>query len=162
MFWSLVHLMLSLSISCPYLIQFHDFADNIQERMKHQMGLQLRTNRAWLSELLKYLFFIFHHENRSLLKMWKPIRFSDWMPSENLSGSHLQWEPSIQFSWQFSSPVRIGLKTNVSFQSAGENRPTLIMTIMYLGNLLNSFTTKCKYLLYLKEGFQLCRKFSWR
>jgi len=26
-----VHLMLSLSISYPYLIEFHDFADNIQE-----------------------------------------------------------------------------------------------------------------------------------
>jgi hypothetical protein len=25
-------------ISYPYLIEFHDFADNIQEGMKHQMG----------------------------------------------------------------------------------------------------------------------------
>jgi hypothetical protein len=31
MFSSLVHLMLSLSISYPYLIKFHDFADNPQE-----------------------------------------------------------------------------------------------------------------------------------
>jgi hypothetical protein len=38
MFSSLVHLMLSLSISYPYLIEFHDFADNIQQGMKHQMG----------------------------------------------------------------------------------------------------------------------------
>jgi len=30
--------MLSLSISYPYLIEFHDFADNIQQGMKHQMG----------------------------------------------------------------------------------------------------------------------------
>jgi hypothetical protein len=30
--------------------------------------------------------------------MLKPVRFSNWMPGENLSGSHLQWEPSIQFS----------------------------------------------------------------
>jgi hypothetical protein len=37
MFSSLVHLMLNLSISYPYLIKFHDFADNIQEGMKHQM-----------------------------------------------------------------------------------------------------------------------------
>jgi hypothetical protein len=28
MFWSLVHLMLSLSISYPYLMKFHNFADN--------------------------------------------------------------------------------------------------------------------------------------
>jgi len=27
----------SFNISHPYLIKFHDFADNIQERMKHQM-----------------------------------------------------------------------------------------------------------------------------
>jgi hypothetical protein len=32
-----VHLILSLSISFPYLIKFHDFADNGQEGMKHQM-----------------------------------------------------------------------------------------------------------------------------
>jgi len=37
MFSSLVHLILSLNISYPYLIKFHDFADNSQEGMKHQM-----------------------------------------------------------------------------------------------------------------------------
>jgi hypothetical protein len=37
MFSSLVQLILSLSISYPYLIKFHDFADNSQEEMKHQM-----------------------------------------------------------------------------------------------------------------------------
>jgi hypothetical protein len=37
MFSRLVHLMLSLSISYPYLIKFHDFEDNSQEGMKHQM-----------------------------------------------------------------------------------------------------------------------------
>jgi hypothetical protein len=31
MFWSLVHLILSFSISYPYLIEFQDFADNSQE-----------------------------------------------------------------------------------------------------------------------------------
>jgi hypothetical protein len=31
-------LMLRLGISYPYLIEFHDFADNIQEGMKHQIG----------------------------------------------------------------------------------------------------------------------------
>jgi hypothetical protein len=37
MFLSLVHLIQSLNISHPYLIKFHDFAENNQERMKHQM-----------------------------------------------------------------------------------------------------------------------------
>jgi hypothetical protein len=37
MFLSLVHLMLSVNISYPYLIKFHDFADNGHEGMKHQM-----------------------------------------------------------------------------------------------------------------------------
>jgi len=37
MFSRLVHLILSLCISYPYLIKFHDFADNNQEGMKHQM-----------------------------------------------------------------------------------------------------------------------------
>jgi hypothetical protein len=37
MFSSLVHLILSLSISYPYLIKFHYFADNSQEGTKHQM-----------------------------------------------------------------------------------------------------------------------------
>jgi hypothetical protein len=48
MFLSLVHLILSLSISYPYLIKLHYFADNSQEGMKHQMGggVQLRPNRA--------------------------------------------------------------------------------------------------------------------
>jgi hypothetical protein len=38
MFLNLVHLKLSLNISYPYLIKFHDFANNIQEGMKHKMG----------------------------------------------------------------------------------------------------------------------------
>jgi hypothetical protein len=37
MFWSLVHLILNLSISYPYLLKFHDFADNRQQGMKHEM-----------------------------------------------------------------------------------------------------------------------------
>ncbi len=32
-----VHLIVSLSISCPYLIKFHYFADSSEEGMKHQM-----------------------------------------------------------------------------------------------------------------------------
>jgi hypothetical protein len=39
MFSSLVHLIPSIDISYPYLIKFHDFADNSrQEGMKHQMS----------------------------------------------------------------------------------------------------------------------------
>jgi hypothetical protein len=30
--------MLSHSISCPYLIEFHDFPHNIQQAMEHQMA----------------------------------------------------------------------------------------------------------------------------
>ncbi len=37
MFSHLVHLILSLNISYTYLIKFHDFVDNNQEEMKHQM-----------------------------------------------------------------------------------------------------------------------------
>jgi len=33
----MVHLIQSLNISHLYLIKFHDFASNIQEKMKHQM-----------------------------------------------------------------------------------------------------------------------------
>jgi hypothetical protein len=36
-FHHFVHLIPSLSISYPYLIEFHYFADNSQEGMKHQM-----------------------------------------------------------------------------------------------------------------------------
>jgi hypothetical protein len=44
-----VHLMLSFSISYLDLIKFHNFADNIQEGMKHQMrGVELRPNSARL------------------------------------------------------------------------------------------------------------------
>jgi hypothetical protein len=32
-----MHLILSLNISYPYLLKFHDFVDNNQEEMKHQM-----------------------------------------------------------------------------------------------------------------------------
>jgi hypothetical protein len=37
MFSSMVHLILSLSIAYLYLRKFHDFADNNQEGMKHEM-----------------------------------------------------------------------------------------------------------------------------
>jgi hypothetical protein len=62
-----------------------------------QQGMTLRDN-------YNFYFFIFYHENQTLLTMWESIRFSDWMSGENLGGSHLQWEPSVQFSWRFSLP----------------------------------------------------------
>jgi len=37
LFYHFVHLILTLSISYPYLIKFHYFADNSQEGMKNQM-----------------------------------------------------------------------------------------------------------------------------
>jgi hypothetical protein len=48
MFWSLVHLMLSLSISYLYLIKFHDFEDNSnsQEGMKHQMRGEIQAQQG--------------------------------------------------------------------------------------------------------------------
>jgi hypothetical protein len=45
------------------------------------------------------------------------------MPSENLGGSHLQWEPSIRFSGQFLTGLKTGLKTAVGFQLASEEPP---------------------------------------
>jgi hypothetical protein len=33
----MVHLILSFNIPYPYVIKFHDFVDNSQEGMKHQI-----------------------------------------------------------------------------------------------------------------------------
>ncbi len=67
MFSSLVHLILSLSISYPYLIKFHYFADNSQEGIKHQMrgatqaqqGHDFRDN---FTMCIKYRVSAFHTE----------------------------------------------------------------------------------------------------
>jgi hypothetical protein len=48
MFLSLVHLIISLNISYPYLIKFHDFMDNSQEGMSIKWKVQLKPNMAWL------------------------------------------------------------------------------------------------------------------
>jgi hypothetical protein len=37
MFLNLVHLILNFNLSYLYSIKFHDFVDNSQEGMKHQM-----------------------------------------------------------------------------------------------------------------------------
>jgi len=83
MFSSLVHLMPSLSISYPYLIEFHDFADNIQQGMKHQIGGAIQAEPVQT-------------------KMWEPVRFSNWMPCENVDGFHWEWELRSGYHMSFS------------------------------------------------------------
>jgi hypothetical protein len=117
----LMHLMLSPNISYFYSIEFYDFADNIQERMKHQIGgcNSGRTGHDFLdNSIIHFLSFIVR--TRTLLKMWKSVWFSNWLPGENLGGSNLQygsldswhlwfsltvshWEPSWEPSWKPTS-----------------------------------------------------------
>jgi hypothetical protein len=68
------------------------------------------TGHDFLDNVNIYFLF-FYHENRTLLKIWEPIQFSDWMPSENpqsgshdsfsLAGSHweLDWKLAPVFIW---------------------------------------------------------------
>jgi hypothetical protein len=57
MFSRLVRLILSLRISYPYLIQFHDSAGNSQEGMKHQMrGATQAQQGMTLHITLSYMF----------------------------------------------------------------------------------------------------------
>jgi hypothetical protein len=113
MFVSLVHLMLSLSNSCPYLIKFHDFANKHPTRDETSNGgcnsgptnpnQNVRTGPVF-----------------KLDAMWEPGQFS-------LDGCHLEWEPSIRFSWWLSYPVITGwfsVKTGTNFGC-----PTLVSTI---------------------------------
>jgi hypothetical protein len=69
MYSNLVHLMLSLSISYPYLIEFHDFVGSIQEGMKHQMGGATQTQQGMTFQITNILLFMLYHENRTLLKL---------------------------------------------------------------------------------------------
>ncbi len=101
---------LNLSISYPYLIKFHDFAGNIQEGMKHQMwgaGCNSVPTGHDFPDNSNIYFLFSYHGNRTFLRMWESIRFSNWLPGENLGCSHLQRQPSIRFSWQLTSPVLI-------------------------------------------------------
>jgi len=57
-----------------------------------------------------------------------------------------QWELPSKFSWQFSPPIVIGqfslktrLKTGTDFQPAGENRPTLVLTLTSWARLASFF-----------------------
>ncbi len=64
---SLTHLI--LSISCSYLIKFHDFADNNQEGMKHQMrgATQAQLGMTLCISLLhKNIFILFSVLNANL------------------------------------------------------------------------------------------------
>jgi hypothetical protein len=51
----LVHLILSLSILYPDLIRFHDFVDNSQEGMKHQMR---GATQAQPGKTLRILYYV--------------------------------------------------------------------------------------------------------
>jgi hypothetical protein len=113
--------MLSLSISYPYLIKFPNFADNSQEGMKHQMG-------GWNSGPTGHDFPDNSNIYFSFFLPWEPD--PDCMAGENLSGSHLKWEPLIRISPQVLTgrfSMRIGMKTSAGFQPVGENRPTLVL-----------------------------------
>ncbi len=53
-----MQVILSLSISYPYLIKFHDFADNSQEGMKHQMRGATRAQQGmtlWITLISDYI-----------------------------------------------------------------------------------------------------------
>jgi hypothetical protein len=122
MFSTLVHLILSLSISYPYLLKFHYFADNSQERMKHQMG---GCNSGPTGH-------DFPH-NSIIYFLFSTMRTGPFSRCENLSGSH--WtvftsNENLQFNSHggshFRFSLRTGLKTHAGFQQVGENRPTLV------------------------------------
>ncbi len=100
-----MHLMLSLSISYPYLIEFHDFVD------KHPRG---GCNSCSTGH-------DFPHNSNIYFLPW------EWDPSQNvrtgpvlklaarwelrrfsLCGSHFHWGPSIQFYWQLAYLVLTG------------------------------------------------------
>jgi len=80
MFPSLVHLTLSLSISYPDLIKFHDFADNSQEGMKHQMRDVTQTQQGMtLPITLIATLYQYHYQakmsqvraNKNTCQVWK-------------------------------------------------------------------------------------------
>jgi len=62
MFLSLVHLIISLNVSYPYLIKFHDSMDNSQEGMKHPMiGATQAQHGMTLWRALMYQIFSISH-----------------------------------------------------------------------------------------------------
>ncbi len=53
MFSCLVHLILNLNISYPYLIKFHDFENNSEEGMKHQMRGETQAQQGMTFKLTR-------------------------------------------------------------------------------------------------------------
>jgi len=119
----LMHLMLSPSISYLYSIEFYDFADSIQERMKHQIrGCNSGpTGHRFLdNSIIHFLSFIVRTgpfskcENRSdsqigcQVRTWAVLTFNMVLLIADIFGSH--WEPSRKPSWKptsvFSQRVR--------------------------------------------------------
>ncbi len=88
---SLLHLIPSLSISYLYLIKFHDFADNSQEGMKHQMsgatqaqqGMTLGITLLLCTKLCMYLENSFPKEALKDL-----VRFSCIVNGTTQAGGH--------------------------------------------------------------------------
>jgi len=94
--------MLSFSISYLYIIKFHDFVDNSQEGMKHEMGgggaIKAQKGMTFHVTLIFTFYFL----------PWEPdpfqnVRFSSilrlnarleprWFSLDNF---HVQWEPSF-------------------------------------------------------------------
>jgi hypothetical protein len=104
-----MHLMVSLSISDLYLIEFHDFADSIQERMKHQIGgcNSGPTGHDFLDNSnIYFLFFIVRTgpfskcENRSdsqigcQARTWAVLTFNMVLLKADIFGSH--WPVRIE------------------------------------------------------------------
>jgi hypothetical protein len=91
MFSSVVHLMLSHSISYPYLIEFHDFLQNIQQAMKHQMAVATQAQQGDDFQdnfNIYFLFFTIRTGPFPTCENLEPVRFSNWMPGESLGGFH--------------------------------------------------------------------------
>jgi hypothetical protein len=116
---NLVHLVLSLSISYPYLIEFHDFVGNIQEGMKHQMAGATQAQQGMTFQItnIYFLFFTMRTgplskcENRSGSQIGYQVRtFNSVLLTIDIFGSH--------------GPV-LRMKTSAGSQPMGENRSTL-------------------------------------
>ncbi len=98
-------LILSLSISYPYLIEFHGFAYNIQGDEASNGGCNSFPTGHDFQDNSNICIFItmriapfWKCENRSGFQIgcqWEPEWFSQ-------SGSHWVWQPSLWFSWWLS------------------------------------------------------------
>jgi len=86
MFPTLVHLLLSFSISYPYLIFFFDFGYNGQEGMKHQMGDATQAQQGMTFQIT--VIFMFYFFTMKTDPFPKCENRSDFMPGENLGDVH--------------------------------------------------------------------------